>query len=345
VVFTPERVRSGFDGPLDWRNQVLPALIAEMHLTFYTTLLRRQGRDAEAERMITQVASAGGVPNLRALASRFGVGDHEPPDLDRLATPFTGRTFASPEAFEAVLLDRIAADVAEAALGNVTSPLKASLDLLRSLRWVIRELADFSGLTPASHRDDLIGWYSERSAFLAAGPPILRLRQLRALIEAGVVQVTGPQARYTVDAERGRYVIESPCVLGSAVTVDTVVDARIAAPDLDRDESPLTRRLVAGGAWTAYVNRSGSATFRTGGVAVTRSPFHPIGRDGQPDRGAHVLGIPTEHTRWFTQVVATGPRRWSDFMHNADDIAADLLRRHEVDTGRSARSPVSVAGS
>jgi hypothetical protein len=38
-----------------------------------------------------------------------------------------------------------------------------------------------------------------------------------------------------------------------------------------------------------------------------------------------VLGIPTEHTRWFTQVGSGRPQVWTGFTADADAIAADLL--------------------
>lgn len=34
---------------------------------------------------------------------------------------------------------------------------------------------------------------------------------------------------------------------------------------------------------------------------------YSVDRHGRPDEGPHVLGIPTEHTRWFTQVGSSRP--------------------------------------
>ncbi len=73
---------------------------------------------------------------------------------------------------------------------------------------------------------------------------------------------------------------------------------------------------------------------------MTRSPFHPVGADGRPVRGLHVLGIPSEHSRFFTQVVATGPAGWSEFMRDADDVARHLLRP----VGHRTDHPVAIGG-
>jgi methylaspartate mutase epsilon subunit len=52
----------------------------------------------------------------------------------------------------------------------------------------------------------------------------------------------------------------------------------------------------------------------------------------------YVLGIPTEHTRWFTQVGSGRPGAWGEFTCDADAIAADALAN-----ARSLREPRELA--
>ncbi|MFG3125144.1 FAD/NAD(P)-binding protein [Streptomyces sp. NPDC048201] len=329
VLFTPERVRSHQPrGPLDFKSHVFPWLLAEIELVHRATALRRTLGAEVAERFGEQVelAAEQGVPPVVAIARRLGLKDVPPIDIDALARPFAHRTFAGPEDFERALREEIGQDLANAAEGNVDSPLKAALDVMRDTRWVIRELVDFSGLTGRSQQEDFLGWYVPRASFLAAGPPRERLQQVLALLDRGLLRIVGPRTRFDTDPAEGRYLVSSPQVPGSAVPVTTLVDARIPDPDLRRDVSPLTARLRESGAWTTYVNHSGGAAYDTGGVAVTRSPFHPVDRDGGVDEGMYVLGIPTEHTRWFMQVGSSRPGMWSDFVHDADAIAAHALR-------------------
>src|SRR5205807_5566707 len=103
------------------------------------------------------------------------------------------------------------------------------------------------------------------------------------------------------------------------------VDARIPVPDLRRDPAPLTRALRAGGHWRSYRNTGAGEEFDTGGVEVTRQEFHPVDAAGQPDPNVFVLGIPAEHTRWFTQVGSGRPGPWGEFTQDADTIAAGVL--------------------
>ncbi|MEU6084308.1 FAD/NAD(P)-binding protein [Streptomyces sp. NPDC047108] len=329
VLFTPERVRAQQPrGQLDFLRHLFPWLMAEIELVYYGTALRRAFGGEVAQRFGAQVerAAEAGVPPVEAIAGRLGLRDVPPVDLDALARPFAHRTFTGPGDFERALREEIEQDLRYAAEGNVDAPLKAALDVMRDTRWVIRDLVDFSGLTGRSQREDFLGWYVPRASFLAAGPPRERLQQVLALIDQGLLRIVGPRTRFDAGPEGGCFVVSSPQVPGSAVQVRTLVDARIPEPDLRRDLSPLSARLRESGAWTSYVNDSDGARYDTGGVAVTRSPYHPVDRDSGVDEGMYVLGIPTEHTRWFMQVGSSRPGMWSDFVHDADAIAAHALR-------------------
>ncbi|OCC08191.1 FAD/NAD(P)-binding protein [Streptomyces sp. PTY087I2] len=340
VFFTEELVRATAGSErLDMRRHLTPRLMAEVDFVHFTAVLRERSGAATAEEFAARVRAGGGrsIAELARHAADFGLAGLPGLDFDTLALPFAGRTFAGRDAFDKELLAAVDADVREAERGNVDSPVKAGLDVLRSLRWIIRELTDFGGLTPSSHRDDLIDWYAPRSAFLAAGPPLVRLRETRALIDAGVLRVIGPRARFAADAGASRFTVTSPQVGGAREEVETVIDARIPAVDVRADTSALTRALLRRGLWSEFVN---GGEFPTGGLAVSRSPFHPVRSDGRPEPGLHVLGIPTEHSRYFTQVVATGPAGWSEFMRDADDVAAHLLRPADLNTPR----PLAIRG-
>ncbi|MBP2705508.1 FAD/NAD(P)-binding protein [Microbispora sp. RL4-1S] len=331
TLFRPELVRrrTAHQGrePLDFGTEVQPWVIAEMELVYYATTLRTGAGEAVSAAFTAEVAARAerGVPDVRAIAAEFGAGDVTPFDLEALSRPFDRATFSSPEEFHAALIREMHHDLDRAERGNYDDPLKAALDVMRDTRWVIRELVDFGGLHPRSHRTDFLEWFSPRSSFLAAGPPRIRVRHALALIECGLLRVTGPNARFVCDEESGMFAVSSPNVAGSRTELDVVIDARVPNPNMPRDPSRLVRRLHGRGVWTEFVNGEGPDAFATGGVAITRSPFHPIGRDGVPDTGVYVLGIPAEHTRWFTLVGSGRPGPWNEFIRDADAIAAHAL--------------------
>ncbi|MEH0447982.1 MULTISPECIES: FAD/NAD(P)-binding protein [unclassified Streptomyces] len=328
VLFTTERVLArGRHGALSFADDALPWLLAEVELVYYATMLTVRGEPGRAAAFEAEVVAAAesGVPDVPAVAAGHGLADAPRIDLDAQARPFAGRHFAGPDEFTRALSEALAEDLAHADAGNVDDPLKAALDVIRDSRAVIRSLVDYAGLTPASHREEFLGWYVPRSSFLAAGPPRSRLRQVDALLRSGVLRVVGPDTRIRPHPS-GRFGVHSPYVSGSEVLVDTVVDARVPTPDIRLDPHPLTRSLREQGIWTSYVNHGTDGDrFDTGGVAVTGAPFHPVDRTGRPDRGLYVLGIPTEHTRWFMQGGSSRPGFWTDFVQNADAIAADVI--------------------
>ncbi|WP_051717428.1 FAD/NAD(P)-binding protein [Streptomyces megasporus] len=334
---------------LDFDEDVLPLLLRELDHVYWTAhVTARDGKEAGerfAERHAAVLLSGGDPTELLREAGLDGV---PALDLHRLARPFGDRSFPDPQAFRAELLEVMRRDLDEADLGNSEGPLKAALDVLRDIRNVVREAVDYGGLRPSSHQDAFLRRYLPVNALLSAGPPRYRVRQLLALIDAGIVEVAGPATAYTPDEEAGGFRVASPRVAGSARTVRVLIDARIPTPNLHRDTSPLVRGLLADGLVSEYVVEDAvhGERFETGGLAVTRAPFHVVDAAGRVRTDLYALGIPTEHTRWFTQVGSSRPGMRTLFHRDADAIAADLLAdapRESRPTGRALVGAASGA--
>ncbi len=330
-IFTRDRMlRARERGRLRFDTDVLPWLLEEVRLVYYGTAIRQRFGADVADRFATEAVAAAdagtGADAVTAVARLYGVGDLPPVDLAAWSRPFDGRTFADPAEFTAALVRLLHDDLALSDEGNVDGPVKACLDTIRDCRGVVRVAVDYDGLYPDSHTGEFLTRFAPVASHLTTGPPRERIDQLLALLDAGVVRLVGPGARYGTDPRSGRFVVESGQVAGSRVLADALVDARVPAPDLLR-EGGLLARLRDRGLLRGHVN-TGPAGDRyvTGGVDVTPSPFHPRRADGRPEHGMNVLGIPTEFTRWFTQVGSSRPGPWGEFMADADAIAADVLR-------------------
>ncbi|WEH39226.1 FAD/NAD(P)-binding protein [Streptomyces sp. AM 2-1-1] len=336
-------LRSG-SGQLDFAEDVLPLLQQEIDHVYRTTQVRVVDGPDAADRFAREYAEILRSGGDRAeLLSAAGLGEMPPIDLDALARPFGAQHFASVDEFREQLLKVMEEDLAQAALGTVDGPLKAALDVLRDIRNVVREAVDHGGLLPASHTEFFHGRFLPVNALLSAGPPMERVEQLRALIRQGVVEVAGPGTRFETDDAQGAFRVVSPQVRGSERLVHTLIDARIPTPDLHRDTSPLTRQLVAEGRVRPYTIEGPDGSFHvTGGLDVTTSPFHVIDADGRSLPDVYALGIPTEHTRWFTQVGSSRPGVGTLFYRDADAIASDALRPLRAEA--PAAEPVVVPG-
>ncbi|WP_431927555.1 FAD/NAD(P)-binding protein [Amycolatopsis tucumanensis] len=312
---------------LDFAAEVEPLIWAEVEHAYYRRIVGlRDGEDAAA-RFTTAfpdvVDERDRVDERRTgkVLAAFGLTDVPPLRPEELAHPFDGLSFADPAEFRARLRDVLVRDVAESRRGPEGSPVKAALEMLRTLRPALPGIVDFGGLLPSSHRD-FLSRFVPANFLLSAGPPPDHVEQLVALLDAGVLDVVGADAR--IDAG---FTISSPRVAGSRRNAGTLIDARAPGPDLARDRNPLLRQMLADGLISEFVNTDPATgeSFATGGLAVTPAPFRVVDARGEPAPDIHALGVITQNTRWFTQVGTGRPGQDSPFCRDADAIAAAML--------------------
>jgi hypothetical protein len=205
---------------------------------------------------------------------------------------------ASRQSFGQWLRWHLHGDVREARRGNLGSPLKAACDVLRDLRDNLRAAIEFGALTPASHRWVLSEFMPVMNR-LAVGPPMSRISEMLALMEAGVLEADfGPGAECVVPPEGGPMRLSAARWPGEAVEVDVLVRARISMHSPQDDASPLLRGLLADGHARLFCN----GDFHPGGIDIDRQ-HHWIARNGEVLRNAWALGIPVEGAKWCTFVV------------------------------------------
>ena len=206
-----ERMRARADAgvPADFRGDIWPMIDQEVRTVYYATLVRERRCTCDAEEFTALFAAAepatvpiSGDPLAieesdaqRTVLAKFDIDPDQAWNWQKIATPFTEDDLSSTRRFRSWLRSYLDAEVQEAGKGNVTGPRKAALDVLRDLRNEIRLLVDHGGLSGDSYRDELQRWYMPLNAHLSIGPPAERIEQFGALMDAGVLEVLGPDLR------------------------------------------------------------------------------------------------------------------------------------------------------
>ncbi|MFD8600255.1 FAD/NAD(P)-binding protein [Kitasatospora sp. NPDC059646] len=316
-----------------------PLIATEVESVYYAALLA--GRPGVEEFTDRYLAAAHDPAAKQELLDAADVAPADRWDWDRLAEPYGDRVFASAAEYRDWLLAHLRQDVAEARAGNVSGPLKAALDVLRDLRNEIRLAVDHSGLEGTSHRDELEGWYTPLNAFLSIGPPVSRIEELIALIEAGVVEITGPGMTVTADADGSAFEIGSRRIPGARHRVGTLIEARLPETDLRRTDDPLLRHLLTTRQCRPYAipGECGTA-YETGGVAVTGRPFRLVDADGRAHPRRFVHGVPTESVHWVT-AAGIRPGVGSVTVEDSDAIAGAVLALLAENAPRTVKEGVA----
>jgi hypothetical protein len=303
------------------------ALIAmEVQCVYYETLLARREKPSSAADFAARYLRAEPGPDEQRLLDEAGIAPAERWDWERVARPYDAHALHDLAAFRQWLRGYLDEDVRKAYEGNVDGPFKAALDILRDLRNEVRLAVDHGGLDATSHRDELDRWYTPLNAYLSIGPPASRIEEMAALIDAGVLDVTGPGMRVGTDGGgEPCFVATSTEIPDVAVRATALIEARLPDIDLRRTADPLMSHLLRTGQCRPYrVPGSDGEDYETGGLAVSRRPYHLLDALGSPHPRRFAYGVPTESVHWVT-AAGIRPGVGSVTLEDSDDIAAAVL--------------------
>jgi uncharacterized NAD(P)/FAD-binding protein YdhS len=300
IVCTPEvfsRLTSPAGSPhrrrVDFRNDLMPLLFAEMQGRYYTHAAYLKGGEREADSVRQQLTAGWAKQTYDRAVTRLepGYGSFDPASY---VFADAGTSYTSSSDYQAHVYDIVETDLDQAmAIGG--SPVKAALEVTRILRDQLRSVIEFGGLSLESYIDFQSN-VRGRINRLEAGPPPLRSQQLLGLLDAGMVQVPfGPHPDVTA-AEDGKVNLRSTRLdQPTQATVNGVVRGHLDLPSLARSSSPLLSRLYAKGRLT----QMSYGSTPVGSVAISED-FHPYDAEGRIQSHLSLLGVLTEGVRYFT---------------------------------------------
>ncbi|MFC1409690.1 FAD/NAD(P)-binding protein [Streptacidiphilus sp. N1-12] len=296
------RARAEQGARIDFSTELWPLIAKEVESVYYGALLVAQGRQTEKAEFVNRYLYAPAGTPERYLLHSYGIAPEQRWTWTRLGRPYGDRTFADQADFRGWLLDYLRNDLAEARGGNIDSPLKAALDVMRDLRNEIRIAVDHGGLDGYSHREHLESWYTPFNGFLSIGPPASRIEEMIALIEAGVLEVVLPGTRFLPDEAKGAFVtVNGDAVAGEQVRANVLIEARLPEPDLRRTADPLLRHLLETGQCRAFtVPGYDGQRYETGGLEVSARPNRVVDHAGHVHPRRFAYGVPTEAVHWVT---------------------------------------------
>jgi hypothetical protein len=203
-----------------------------------------------------------------------------------------------------------------AAQGNLRNPVKAACDgVWRDLRSVLSELADFGGLTAASHRR-FTEHYWRLYNRMSNGTGLEAMSKILALIECGLLDMSmSPGGR--INTRPGQVAFDVTCALASARReVSVVVEGRAHRFDPLHDMCPLYPNLLRRGLVRQWRNPGPAKTgdYVPGALDLCRD-FHPVRSDGTVDRRLTFFGAPSEGVAFF-QLSAARPQSNSAILNN-----------------------------
>jgi uncharacterized NAD(P)/FAD-binding protein YdhS len=314
VVCTRQAVGAAQGGPgtgrprrqIDFRSAVLPLILAEMQIRYYSqSALLAGGRPAseEVRKRLGRAWSDGSYGTaVRALTAKYG--EFDP------SRHFFGPhgEYVSTKDYESQIYSIVEADLVEALRGG-SAPVKSAYEVLRHVRDLMRTVIEFKGLTLESYidfRDNI----KTRVNRLVAGPPAVRSMQLLALMDAEIVTVPfGPLPVINPAADGGFVLSSRHFEQPFNEPVDWLIHGHLENPTICHSSSSLLRRLWQDGRLQP-LSYGGTDV---GSVNLDEA-FHPIDAWGQPAHRIWVFGSLTEGVRYFTHYVPSPKSRLRAFL-------------------------------
>lgn len=331
IYITPEVIKNfhnqTLDGQaVDFKNDVWPLIAKEIETIYYKVIIEeKSGLNAGQEFQAKYSLYSYGSEHERSILKDFGIPDDLMWDWETLANPVKNHFYDNPEEFNDWLIHYLSLDLKEAKRGNVTSPLKSALDALRDLRNEIRLIVDYAGINGDSYKIELKNWYTPLNAFFSIGPPAIRIEQMIALMEAGIVNIIGPKLKVEVVEEESIFYAVSPFVNNSGIKAKALIEARLPETNLKRNADPLMSYLLKTNQCQTYkIPSCNGLIYDTGGLAVSRPLNKVLDGEGKEHSRRFAFGVPTEGVHWVT-AAGIRPGVNSVTLCESDAIAREII--------------------
>lgn len=310
---------------LHFGRDVWPRIAAELSHAFAAALAARdasavpEGVDPLREELLAELAAL-----RESSPEREGAAEAANARIDAILARRIDRLEGHPEAFRMLSLHRPTGGcrvserewrasidgLIDAELDSIAHPLESPRQAVNlamgALRGRVGRLVSLGLIEGGSVVSEVQDWFDADGLFLASGPPPGRTRQVLALIEAGVLQLVGPESRVEIDENEGRFVAFSP-ITGIRVSARVFAETRMSKGKVSRTDDPLLRALLDTGRGRMHrlpaCGSDGSdGTVPTESIEAVspggaEAPLALVASDGTVDPRILLLGIPVSSTQ------------------------------------------------
>ncbi|MFV0558827.1 MAG: FAD/NAD(P)-binding protein [Enterococcus sp.] len=293
----------------------LQALRHELEYVYYTKLLAENHTPPEQiqhfqERFLQN-------PDDPGVLQEFAMTKEEQLNWDQLFYP----TVKKDETYHQFIRHYLQKDIMEASKGTLNGPLVAAFDALKDLRAPVHFIVDHQLLLPEEYLQDFWGNFVKFNGFLSIGPPLIRIRQLLALLEAGFITfIPGPLQTKTVAHHFEVGTPHNPMTYRA----DYLIEARIPSNDIRYSQSALIKNLVHQKLIQPYHLMINGREEHFGAIDIDPNTHLVKVNSQQTHPNLYCYGIPVEGLEFLTAVSSrpgTNPR----VISQANQIALHVL--------------------
>lgn len=313
-------------GGLDFSLEVWPTIARELARVYLEAL---QGYAVHAVRggWLERLDAAEDLADVEAVLADTVLDPRWAWQVDHLRRPTGGRTVGVAQ-WQA-LVGRLVDDE----LGSMTEPAahpRAAVNgAMGALRGRVGKAGASGAFSGASLVRDVYGWFDGDGLFLASGPPSHRVREVLALVEAGVVDLLGPGFTVAVDPDARAFRAWSP-VTGRSAQGRVLLETRMSKGKVPDTDDPLLRSLLdSGRARIHHVDGIPTASLEATRAVVDEEVLtghNLVAADGTVDESVVVIGIPVQSTQPGSAIGAM-PGAPSPLLAGADVAAKQVVAR------------------
>lgn len=219
-------------------------------------------------------------------------------------------------------LKYLATDIADASQGNKHALYASAFDILRDVRDTIRYLINHNNFQSQDLRK-FLSTFNHISTIISVGPPLIRIKQLKALLEAGIIHLFGPGLKIENNPRGKCFVATSQ--YGEYVSAKSLIDARLPQVNIKLAEQSLRQNLAKIGWFREAVYQDQQGNLILNAAQINPKTFQLIDKFGQVLPNLYSAGIPHESVSWFTTVL---PRHGVNTIvfHEAAIISEEIIQ-------------------